>query len=342
MTYPKKATSDMKPETPLHILRSGDVRVVVAPRLGGRVLALDRAGIPFLWRNPDLLDDALQPRVPLAHPESFDGFATWQNWGGDKSWVAPQGWERDDQWHGPPDAVFDAGAFDVVEASDRRLLLRSGYDVITGLRMTREIEARDDGMRITTTLRNESHRPRRWAGWEIAQVPVADDDLDRPGPGVFVRVRGTADPVPLFSLRGSMTTENAEGLIHVPFAQAIGKLGFADSIGTVEVVHADGSALRLRFGVEATAEYPDGCAAQVWMQTPTEEPLAELGGLACTAALVELEATSPLTELSPGDALALTCDWECVPPGRRPHPTAAKRSSSQSNMRSSVSVLASG
>ena len=40
------------------------------------------------------------------------------NWGGDKVWLAPQGWENEDQWPGPPDPVLDGGAYHAEQFAD--------------------------------------------------------------------------------------------------------------------------------------------------------------------------------------------------------------------------------
>jgi len=293
------------------------MRAVVAPALGGRVLSLEGRGAPLLWHNPDLLDDTLSPLGERVDPESLDGFATWQNWGGEKSWVAPQGWDADDEWHGPPDRVFDAGEFAVTSCSDRGIVMRSGFDAATGLRMTRAVTVTRQGMHVRTTLRNESARVRRWAAWEVAQLPLYDADVGCPHAGVFVHVRAGSDAVPLFRLRGTLSTHRRGRLLRVPPAPAIGKLGFPGCTGAIELRHAEGPGLRLSFRVRPDEPYPDDSPGQVWLQTPVSEPLHELGGFVSTASLVELEALSPLRRLEPGASVSLSCDWTVVPAAAR-------------------------
>jgi hypothetical protein len=293
-------------------LHAGEVDATVVPALGGRVLSLAHRGVPLLWRNPDLVDDELNLLVELADPRSLSDFSTWQNWGGDKSWVAPQGWEHDDQWHGPPDRVFDAGEFEVISRSDQSLGMRSAFDPVTGVRMTRSVTVAAHGMHVKTTLRNESERARRWAAWEVAQLPVHETDLRSPGAGVFVRTRRGREPVSLFALRGELSTQVEGGVLRMPFTRAIGKLGFPGCTGAAEVRHAEGPGLRMTFRVSRYERYPDESPAQVWMQTPFDEPLEELGGFAATASLVELEATSPLRSLEPGASVSLDVVWSVL------------------------------
>jgi hypothetical protein len=99
----------------------------------------------------------------------------------------------------------------------------------------------------------------------------------------------------------------------VPFQRAVGKLGFPGCTGVMELRHADGAGVRLTFRTHPYERYPDDSPAQLWMQTPLGHTLEELGGFASTAALVELEAMSPLQRLEPGASVALSCDWTPIP-----------------------------
>ena len=38
----------------------------------------------------------------------------WKNYGGAKTWPAPQGWDGAGQWPGPPDPVLDSGRYDFI------------------------------------------------------------------------------------------------------------------------------------------------------------------------------------------------------------------------------------
>ncbi|GAB3614303.1 hypothetical protein [Humibacter ginsengisoli] len=294
-------------------LGAGEVRAVVVPALGGRVLSFSHRGVNLFWRNPDLIDGNLNLLVEQADPLSLGDFSSWQNWGGDKSWVAPQGWDGDDEWHGPPDRVFDAGAFDVIARSGNGIGMRSAFDPRTGLRMTRTVTVTSLGMHVKTSLRNESERARRWAAWEVAQLPVHEADLASPHAGVYVRCHQGSGAIPLFSLHGTLKAHADDGVMRMPFARAIGKLGFPSACGEIEVRRAEAPGLRMTFHVNRYEAYPDDSPAQVWMQTPLDEPLEALRGFASTAAVVEIEATSPLRRLEPGASVALDCDWTVMP-----------------------------
>ena len=75
-------------------LQTDDVRVGVVPALGGRVLSLVTRAGEHLFRNRELLDDAVHPTREIAEIQkaSNGALGSWLNWGGDKTWPAPQGW----------------------------------------------------------------------------------------------------------------------------------------------------------------------------------------------------------------------------------------------------------
>jgi hypothetical protein len=72
----------------------------VLPDIGGRIIQFKLGGKEFLWVNPQLAG-----KLPPSNGLAADG--GWFNIGGDKLWPAPQGWDNDRQWPGPPDAVLD-------------------------------------------------------------------------------------------------------------------------------------------------------------------------------------------------------------------------------------------
>ncbi len=123
-------------------LDNGVLRLGIVPALGGRLLALVHEGEELLWRNPALLDDRLHPAGGHRPARTSGPMANWRNYGGDKTWPAPQGWSSDAEWAGPPDPVRDSGPY----GADVRtgpgfaaVTLTSEHDPRTGLRLRREI-----------------------------------------------------------------------------------------------------------------------------------------------------------------------------------------------------------
>ncbi|OLT12329.1 hypothetical protein BJF79_22425 [Actinomadura sp. CNU-125] len=279
-------------------LDNGVLRLGIVPALGGRLLSLVHDGDELLWRDPNLLDDRLHP-VRGHRPERTSGpMANWRNYGGDKTWPAPQGWSSDAEWAGPPDPVLDSGPYRA-DVRDGRVTLTSEHDPRTGLRLRREIEPDGAAYALRLTAVNETAEPVRWALWNVAQYPgggtVRVDVGPESGDPVGLAV-GTAAPA---------WTRPEPGTIEVPAQDVVGKLGFPGATGRLTYTRA-GHRLTMDFGVRDGAVYPDGGSrAEVWMEHPLPRPLDHLGGLNPPDRIVECEALGPWEPIAPGDSTSL-------------------------------------
>ncbi|GAA4812487.1 DUF4380 domain-containing protein [Streptomyces ziwulingensis] len=291
---------------------NGLIRLVIAPALGGRVLSAVRDGREFLHRDPGLLDDELNARDPHTVGPHDGPMSAWHNWGGDKTWPAPQGWSGSREWAGPPDPVLDSGAYAcTVEAagdgSRVDLTLTSGDDPRTGLRLTRRIGLVagrcDFTLRLAAT--NVSTRRVRWALWNVTQLP--GHPPRRPGEGVWLATAGSGAPqtVDLVAGTGRPRVERRGDVLHVPAQDVVGKVGFPDAAGWIAHVGPAGT-WTYRFPVDPTAPYTDGGSrAEVWLEHPLDAPLEHLGGLRPRHRVVECEALGPYEELAPGETTRL-------------------------------------
>jgi len=273
-------------------LSRGDLRLGLAPELGGRLLSVRHRDVELLWRNPALLDDDLRP---FETPRPNSGrMGDWVNYGGDKTWPAPQGWDGPDQWPGPPDPVLDSGPYSAVLSPDS-VTMTSAPDPRTGLRFTRAVTVLDDGYRLDLRAENVSDRPVRWALWNVTQLP---------GDGsVTAGLAGRREPV--VPLIGDVPEYTVDGELTVPSQEVVGKLGVPDSAGWVSWRRGDVS-LTLSFDVDPEAEYPDANSPlEIWLEHPQPTPLAHLGDLDPPGHITELEVLGPLTTLAPGAASAL-------------------------------------
>ncbi|MEV8606978.1 DUF4380 domain-containing protein [Amycolatopsis sp. NPDC051373] len=282
-------------------LDNGVLRLGVVPALGGRLLSLTHDGLEFLWRNPALLGPDLQPLGGHVLAPNSGRMGDWVNYGGDKTWPAPQGWDGPGQWAGPPDPVLDSGPYSVSGLTERSVTLTSGVEPRTGLRFTRELTL---GSGASYTLRltaeNASSAPVRWALWNVTQLP---------GGGTVTAglagVRALA-VVELVAGTGSPEYTVDGGTLVVPPQDVVGKLGVPDTAGWVSCTVGE-TTLTLSFDVDPAAEYPDaGSPLEIWLEHPLPEPLADLGDLDPPARIVELEALGPLTTLAPGETTSLT------------------------------------
>lgn len=305
----------------LDVLRVGNDTLELAflPQRGGRLISLRVEGAELLWRNPDYLADDFTEVLPLSRWAVGDGtMGSWANVGGGKTWPAPQGWEGDDQWPGPPDEVLDAGPYEVLShalhAGAATVALRSRQDVRSGLQITRTfaVPPRGGDFVQTISFHNSSNRRRRWSMWEVVQV-----DTGRPhGPGghcvVGLEDGGRAET--LVAASGSPRWElSADGTqVVIPIQDVVGKLGFPGALGHISWQRADGASLSLHTDVDLHRSYPDGgCPVELWLQHPVAAPLPELDGLHPKAHLVELEVLSPLYDIEPGQTVSMEVRWSC-------------------------------
>jgi hypothetical protein len=297
-------------------LRNPICEAVLAPDLGGRILSFTAHGREWLWHNPALLDPDLQPLVPLSSLPEPESFATWANFGGDKTWPAPQGWSGTGEWPGPPDRILDAGRYDV-EVSQARpgwARLTSPADERTGLRIVRDVQL--DPIRpeltVTSTLVNVSDRVVRWAAWEVTQV-ATEDPTTTEGQAIFVEVDPISgiDTTVLFEPVGApKADQHSPGMLRIPVDRVVGKLGFPSATGRVRFQRPGGEEFTLTFPVLQNAEYPDHQSRfELWMQCPVDSGLPGLDGLRPDAYLVELECLSPMVELKPGGSVSLPVTW---------------------------------
>jgi hypothetical protein len=264
----------------------------------------------FLWHDPALLDESFRPRVPVDPLPAGSPMSRWQNWGGDKSWPAPQALgPAEDGWHGPPDDVLDGGAYDVLDRfGEQGVRLRSAVDDRTGLQQTRTITLTDLGARVETSITNRSSRPRRFAPWEVMQVSVAAEDESEGA--IEIECIGAARVAELVRWWGRARVARRGNTVSIGFGDAVAKLGFPDTTGRIQCRFADGARLALSFSPDAAA--PDG-AFQLWLQTPLDRAPKESGGWRPLHRLIELEPVGGLRDLAPGESAVLVADWTLSP-----------------------------
>lgn len=292
---------------PVLWLENGILRIGVLPAAGGRILSVGFRGQETLWRNADLLDDGLHPVSDHVIEPTSGEMADWHNYGGDKTWPAPQGWSGPDEWAGPPDAVLDSGEYTWQHREHEEGIsveLTSGDDPRTGLRITRELTLRDGEASYELSLRaqNTSDRTVSWALWNVTQRQAGEAGHG----GVWVGVEpGELELVELVPGTGVPAAERSGEVVHVPHQDVVGKLGFPTATGWLAHA-AHGSTTTQAFRVDRELAYPDGGSrVEVWMEYPLDAPLTHLGGLQPSARIVEIEVLGPRVDLEPGRSTQL-------------------------------------
>ena len=295
------------------LLSNGFAEAAIMPDIGGRIVSFRAMGREWLWRNPNLISDQFEFLAPPRGAQSATTLGQWWNWGGDKSWPAPQGWSTDNEWAGPPDPILDSGPYTVVNGDQTSCTLISIPDPRTGLQIERDIKLRPGiaGLSLTTKMTNVSTQSRAWACWTVTQV-TAEMELGRVTSRVVIEQCPDPHPhVVMFEAVGEPQVQVDElGTLEMPIQDFVGKLGFPSASGLIRFISSDGLFFQQSFEIDEAAEYTDGGSrAQVWMQYPFHEPIESLQGLTLDARLVELECLSPLTHMKPGESVNLTVDW---------------------------------
>src|SRR5574342_735290 len=148
------------------------IRLVAVPDIGGRIMAYDLGAYSYLYVDRDLAG-----KLFSAEENQGDGsLAAWKNYGGDKTWPSPQGWDSAEQWGGPPDCILDTGRYqlDTCASDDDSATIKmtSPTGSPTGVQITRQATIHPGSSRVTLDLsfRNISERKIRWSIWDVVQL----------------------------------------------------------------------------------------------------------------------------------------------------------------------------
>ncbi len=303
-------------------LSNGLVSVEVAPQIGGRVIQLSLGDFEFFWVN-----EQLAGKTPP--PSRLDPDGKWLNYGGEKVWPAPQGWDNDRQWPGPPDPVLDGGPY------QGTIVAKTGYPVAvkvvsekdkqSGIQFSRVFKVFDDSsrVRVEATMTNIDTKPRRWGIWSVVQQNTADAS----GAGYNRRMRVYCPINPksiypkgyevMFGLARNLQFQPnaARDMMVVHYQRRVGKIGMDSSAGWVATVNgASGYVFVQRFPYFPDREYPDNASMEVWTHGPGKCVIAgEMVDMAEDPAetpyLLETEILSPLAHLEPGESYSFAHDW---------------------------------
>ncbi len=304
-------------------LSNGLVSLVAVPDVGGRIMAYNLGDYPYLW-----LDRTLAGKLFSAEENMGDGsISAWKNYGGDKTWPAPQGWDSQDQWHGPPDPVLDTGRYtlETVDSSDSSATVRmtSKPDPRTGVRISRQVTLHAGGGRVNLHLEmtNVSDRARTWSIWDVVQVdatrrnpeggeshseqawlyiPTHPDSIFERGYNVMFGEEDNPQWQP--DVRPDLL--GAQYLYHV------GKIGVDSTDGWIAFVNRETDyAFCQRFTHFPDEAYPDGGATVECWTTGHGEPVAGLDFGKLNLFHMEAEILGPLRKMAPGETQSLDIDW---------------------------------
>jgi hypothetical protein len=272
-------------------LANGQVEAIVVPAIG-RLMQFRFLGEPGpFWENPARFGQAPDPDA-----------SEWGNFGGDKTWPAPQAdWERVTGRSWPPPRAFDALPVTATQTNGA-IVLTSPVDPHFGIRTQRHLTLEPDQpvLRIRTVFEKVTGPPVRVSVWVVTQLndPVA----------VFVPVpTNTGFPKGYLNQSAGepLDLEVRDGLLSLRRKPEQGeKIG--NDAGALLWV-GEQHLLLVECPRTPEGEYPDGGAsAEVWTNP---DPLP----------YIELETLGPLQTLDVGDRLERTNTYTLL---RRSHPDA--------------------
>lgn len=283
-------------------LGNGLIESHIVPDLGGRLMQFSMQGYDYLFVNGAL---------ESLYPERIEG-KPWMNFGGEKVWPAPQGWDGEGYWPGPPDHILDEGVYECKIESDLVTLI-SPVDKRTGLQIQRnfKVEPGEATINISAKFTNKSDKDIRWSVWPVCQVAV--DELAVEQSQVVCPARkddnGDARYKVLHGLANNPQYNCDEaGNLVVTYKYIVGKVGTDSNEGWIAYVNrGSGKVLVMNFEVADGAEYPDNTSVQVWTQG--EGATYSRGRVnihksdkKVNPPYMEMEILSPLVKLSPEES----------------------------------------
>jgi hypothetical protein len=300
-------------------LRNDLIALHVVPEIGGRVMQFQLGGKEFFWVNPSLAG-----KHPPPSGLAPDG--GWLNYGGDKLWPAPQGWDNDTQWPGPPDAVLDGQPYRV-ERLDHGTAIRltSRDDPRSGIRFSRIIRIAGDSTRVSfeATMTNVDGQSRRWGIW--AHTQLAGGQAGGASHNSLLNAWCPLNPQSRFAKgyrvifgtedNPSFQPDPARGLMRVNYQYQVGKIGLDSPAGWVATVDgASGAVFVQRFQFEHGKEYPDESSVEFWLNgvgkiRAYNKDLVLPANAVENPYVFESEVLSPFARLAPGESYTWHYDW---------------------------------
>jgi hypothetical protein len=312
-------------------LDNGIIHLAITPDIGGRVMALDLDRYEFFYVDPTLAGKLFTPSEHIG-----DGTPNaWKNYGGDKTWPAPQGWDNDEQWHGPPDPVLDGGRYSLAVLQNKEDLvcieLTSAPEPLTGVQITRRITVQRGNSRVKLELSftNTSGRPRRWSIWDVTQLRAGRLlENGQSAPETECVISAPLNPRSRFPKgyqvmfanpdNPQWTTDPQRQLLIARYLYEIGKIGW-DSPGGWIAFHngAEAASFIVNFTYFPDAEYPDqGASLECWTVGRGKIPGINYDYENSGIYLMETEVLSPLFTFHPGEQRNFSVEWgACRTPG---------------------------
>lgn len=344
------------------------IELQILPEIGGRIIQFKLGDREFLWVNPQLAGK-------FPEPNGLNAEGGWFNIGGDKLWPAPQGWDNDQQWPGPPDAVLDGQPYECEslapgQPGEMAVRLTSRDDPRSGIRFSRVIRLFPGSTRVAfeVTMKNIDTKTRRWGIWSHTQLDGAKADRSSFNP--LLQAWCPINPKSKFP-RGyqvmfgeqdnpSFEADKERGLVHVRYQYKVGKIGIDSHAGWSATVNGENGAVFVqRFVFESDKPYPDESSVEFWLNGTGNihaynKDIVMPDNTVENPYMFESEILSPFAVLQPGQSYSWRYDWyatqiggdypvlDCSEIGVTAEPLRAKREGRQTHLTGRFGVFAPG
>jgi hypothetical protein len=306
-------------------LSNADTEVCLAPEIGGRIIQYVYMGHPFLWVNKKLEGKIF----PISENNKLEN---WKSYGGDKVWLAPQGWDDAQHWPGPGDDVMDAPfTAEIVKKSGDYVQVKmtgSATGGYAGIQYITEVTLFDGSSRVyfKTTMKNVSKKETNWGIWRVTQM-----DFTGSAASNFINDKAyivvPMNPKSIWPEKFHIMFGLAESLnwkpnyskmqMIVKFMNMVGKIGMDTYNGWAAMVDdASGFTYVQRWETFPGSKYPDNSTFYAWVAgkgeyihkhkfyTEADNPDNP------DSRLIEMEILSPYMKLKPGETYGLNSSWE--------------------------------
>ena len=151
-------------------IRKGPLELVLVPQVGGRIMRLAWQGEDLIFTHPDFRG-RVEPVAQVEDVHAAKQRIGFRLWGGEKTWLAPQGRWTD----GVPFVDLDSGAYtvDILADTAEQVCVRMTSPVCreTGVQIVRTVTAQGERacVKVAHELVNTSSRPVEWGLWSVSQ-----------------------------------------------------------------------------------------------------------------------------------------------------------------------------
>lgn len=304
-------------------LTNGLISLYIAPEIGGRAIQLELGGKGLFFVNK-LLAGKILP------PDQDDVKSGWANYGGDKVWPAPEGWDNDHEWASVPYYILDGSryAFAIVKDTpdEAAVSVTSPKDPRTGVQFVRTFHVYAGTTRVSVdqVMKNISPRQIRWGIWHVLQNDASDmNDPSKPNPSLYMYI--PINPHSVFPKGYEIIYGDARHpsyhvvdhgrILRAHYLYMVGKVGVDSNAGWYAVVNGQKNLGYVEtFKHFNNVPYPDNASVETWNDgagTISRGPFFQVlpDDPAKTPYFLEAEVISPYATLDPGQQYEFTVHW---------------------------------